>query len=174
MAPALSSATDLVARDSGRLAGPGRAGRTRAARARARRPIWRPANRPGWRLPIGIGETDLARSTSTSLPIRTCWSSATAGSGKSAFLRTLAASITARFPPDQARIVLIDYRRSMLGEIDTEHLIGYATSRRPGDGADRVGRRLHASRLPGPDVTPAQLKTRSWWTGPECFVLVDD
>src|SRR5262249_48776672 len=22
--------------------------------------------------------------------------------------------------------------------------------------------------------TPEQLRTRSWWTGPECFVLVDD
>jgi DNA segregation ATPase FtsK/SpoIIIE, S-DNA-T family len=29
-------------------------------------------------------------------------------------------------------------------------------------------------RLPGPDVTPEQLRTRSWWTGPRCFVLVDD
>jgi S-DNA-T family DNA segregation ATPase FtsK/SpoIIIE len=31
-----------------------------------------------------------------------------------------------------------------------------------------------ADRLPGADVTPAQLRTRSWWSGPECFVLVDD
>jgi S-DNA-T family DNA segregation ATPase FtsK/SpoIIIE len=29
-------------------------------------------------------------------------------------------------------------------------------------------------RLPGPDVTTEQLRTRSWWTGPELFVLVDD
>src|SRR5690606_34338457 len=29
-------------------------------------------------------------------------------------------------------------------------------------------------RLPGPDVTAGQLRDRSWWTGPECFVLVDD
>ena len=29
-------------------------------------------------------------------------------------------------------------------------------------------------RRPGPDVTPEQLRDRSWWTGPECFVLVDD
>ncbi len=29
-------------------------------------------------------------------------------------------------------------------------------------------------RRPGPDVTTAQLRDRSWWTGPECFVLVDD
>ncbi len=29
-------------------------------------------------------------------------------------------------------------------------------------------------RRPGPDITPEQLRTRSWWDGPECFVLVDD
>ena len=28
--------------------------------------------------------------------------------------------------------------------------------------------------MPGPDVSPRELKERSWWTGPECFVLVDD
>jgi S-DNA-T family DNA segregation ATPase FtsK/SpoIIIE len=29
-------------------------------------------------------------------------------------------------------------------------------------------------RLPGPDVTSDELRGRSWWTGPELFVLVDD
>ena len=29
-------------------------------------------------------------------------------------------------------------------------------------------------RLPGPEVTPDQLRDRSWWSGPEIFVLVDD
>jgi len=31
-----------------------------------------------------------------------------------------------------------------------------------------------AQRLPGPDVTPAQLRERNWWRGPELFLLVDD
>jgi S-DNA-T family DNA segregation ATPase FtsK/SpoIIIE len=30
------------------------------------------------------------------------------------------------------------------------------------------------SRLPGPDVTPDQLRSRSWWSGPDAYVLVDD
>ena len=30
------------------------------------------------------------------------------------------------------------------------------------------------NRLPGPSVTPEQLRNRSWWRGPELFVLVDD
>ncbi|HEV7713064.1 MAG TPA: type VII secretion protein EccC, partial [Asanoa sp.] len=29
-------------------------------------------------------------------------------------------------------------------------------------------------RLPGPDVTQEQLRNRSWWKGPELFVIVDD
>jgi S-DNA-T family DNA segregation ATPase FtsK/SpoIIIE len=28
--------------------------------------------------------------------------------------------------------------------------------------------------VPGPDVTAEQLRTRTWWTGAEGFVLVDD
>jgi S-DNA-T family DNA segregation ATPase FtsK/SpoIIIE len=89
-------------------------------------------------------------------------------------LRALARSITDRFTPEQARIVVIDQRRSLLGEIDTEHLIGYASA--PGPTAeliDSVAAYMRA-RLPGPDVTAAQLKARSWYTGPDCFVLVDD
>jgi S-DNA-T family DNA segregation ATPase FtsK/SpoIIIE len=29
-------------------------------------------------------------------------------------------------------------------------------------------------RLPGPDVTPEQLRTRSWWKGAQLYLLVDD
>jgi S-DNA-T family DNA segregation ATPase FtsK/SpoIIIE len=29
-------------------------------------------------------------------------------------------------------------------------------------------------RLPGADVTQEQLRNRSWWQGPELFVIVDD
>jgi S-DNA-T family DNA segregation ATPase FtsK/SpoIIIE len=32
---------------------------------------------------------------------------------------------------------------------------------------------LH-QRIPGPDLTPEQLRNRSWWHGAEVFVLVDD
>jgi S-DNA-T family DNA segregation ATPase FtsK/SpoIIIE len=29
-------------------------------------------------------------------------------------------------------------------------------------------------RLPGPNVTPDQLRDRSWWKGPDLYVIVDD
>src|SRR5262249_36801193 len=42
--------------------------------------------------------------------------------------------------------------------------------------ADPIGQAavVMRERLPGPGVTPEQLRTRSWWKGPELFVLVDD
>ncbi|WP_028926903.1 type VII secretion protein EccC [Pseudonocardia acaciae] len=94
--------------------------------------------------------------------------------GKTNLLRVLAEGVTTRLAPEQARIVLLDYRRTLLGQVPDSHLIGYAT------GADAAARALGEvaaslrGRLPGPDVTPAQLRERSWWSGPEVYVLVDD
>ena len=30
------------------------------------------------------------------------------------------------------------------------------------------------SRLPGPDITPAQLAARDWWEGPDIYLVIDD
>ena len=94
--------------------------------------------------------------------------------GKSAFLRSLARSVVRAYDPSQARLILVDQRRSLLGCVETEHLIGYGTS--PPVTADLVKQvaTVMAERLPGPDVTPEQLRNRSWWKGPELFLLVDD
>jgi S-DNA-T family DNA segregation ATPase FtsK/SpoIIIE len=95
-------------------------------------------------------------------------------SGKSSFLRGLARSITRAYDPAQARVILVDLRRSLLGCIGGSHLIGTGTS--PQATADLVGQvaTVMRERLPGPDVTPEQLRNRSWWTGPDLYLLVDD
>jgi S-DNA-T family DNA segregation ATPase FtsK/SpoIIIE len=95
-------------------------------------------------------------------------------SGKSGFLRTLAGRIQETYTPDQARLLVIDHRRSLLGGVEGDHLLGYGTSH-PVTGSliSDVCQAL-AERLPGPEVTPEQLRDRSWWQGPELFVLVDD
>ena len=95
-------------------------------------------------------------------------------SGKSSFLRSLAESIVRRFTPEQARIILVDYRRSLLGTVTTEHLIGYGTEVEYTSKLIASAAMYMEKRRPGPDVTPEQLRTRSWWEGPELFVLVDD
>jgi S-DNA-T family DNA segregation ATPase FtsK/SpoIIIE len=128
----------------------------------------------GLALPIGIAEADLR-------PVLLDFGAdphlvvfGDSECGKSSLLRGLAESIIRRFTPEQARIVLVDYRRSLLGAISTDHLIGY------GSAADNAVPLVEAvasymqKRRPGEDVTAEQLRARSWWTGPECFVLVDD
>ncbi|WP_422737298.1 type VII secretion protein EccCa [Micromonospora sp. WMMD729] len=128
----------------------------------------------GLRLPIGVAEADLR-------PVQLDFAAephfvvfGDAECGKSSFLRALAASITARFTPEEARVILVDYRRSLLGAIETPHLIGYGTAAaHTADLVESAAGYLQR-RAPGPEVTPQQLRDRSWWSGPELFVLVDD
>lgn len=126
------------------------------------------------RIPIGLVEPDLRPVCADFTADPHLLVFGDGGCGKSSFLRTLATSITRRLTPEEARIVVVDYRRAMLGELTTPHLIGFAaTSEQAAPLLESVAAYMR-NRLPGPDVTPAQLKARSWWTGPECFVLVDD
>lgn len=95
-------------------------------------------------------------------------------SGKTALLRTVLRGIAERYSPQQARIVLVDYRRTLLGFASTEHLIGYAVSAATLTPMVNDVKGSLTRRLPGPDVTQEQLRSRSWWTGPDVFVVVDD
>ncbi len=94
--------------------------------------------------------------------------------GKSTILRTLLHGITTRYTPKEAKIVIVDYRRSLLGEVETEHLIGYYPSASAATDNLRQLAEAVRMRLPGPDVTQQQLRDRSWWQGGEVFVVVDD
>ena len=95
-------------------------------------------------------------------------------SGKSTFLRVFARAIAERYTPKQARIVAVDYRRSLLGSLPESHLLGYGTSNEITSRLLSDAAVVMNERLPGPDVTAEQLRNRSWWKGPELYVLVDD
>ena len=76
--------------------------------------------------------------------------------------------------PDAVRIVVVDYRRGLLGAVPASHLLVHAST---ADAAEQAARDIAASlrgRLPGADVGPRELRDRSWWSGPEVVVLVDD
>ncbi|MGB2699142.1 MAG: type VII secretion protein EccCa [Candidatus Phosphoribacter baldrii] len=94
--------------------------------------------------------------------------------GKTNFLKVLAAGVMDRYTAAEVRLLVVDYRRTMLGFVPKDYLAGYA----PGAAAltaylgDLVP--LLQGRLAPPDVTAEQLRDRSWWSGPEVFVLVDD
>ncbi|MGF6887272.1 S-DNA-T family DNA segregation ATPase FtsK/SpoIIIE [Nocardia sp. GAS34] len=94
--------------------------------------------------------------------------------GKTTLLRNIAMGITESCTPEQARIIMVDYRRTMLGVVEGEQLAGYSTSSQTCGAMikDVVG--FLAERIPGADITPQQLRERSWWSGPEIYILVDD
>jgi DNA segregation ATPase FtsK/SpoIIIE, S-DNA-T family len=126
------------------------------------------------RLPIGLSEQDLSQveiDFSTEPHFLLFGDSEC---GKSSFLRALATTVMRRFEPEQARLILVDYRRSLMDLPESEHRIGYGMqAAKTLELMESVAGYMER-RLPGPDVTAQQLRDRSWWTGPELFVLVDD
>ncbi|MGK5548896.1 type VII secretion protein EccCb, partial [Streptomyces sp. URMC 127] len=95
-------------------------------------------------------------------------------SGKTALLRLLAKQITERYSPDEAKIVVGDYRRTLLDVVPGTHLLEYApVASALTVHADALNR-LMERRAPQPDITPQQLRDRSWWSGPRFFVIIDD
>ena len=94
--------------------------------------------------------------------------------GKTALLRLLLRGITERYSPEQARIVIGDYRRSLLGQVTTPHLLEYAAAQPALSSFLADVRSAMDRRIPGPDVTQQQLRDRSWWSGSELFLVVDD
>ncbi|RZS43089.1 S-DNA-T family DNA segregation ATPase FtsK/SpoIIIE [Herbihabitans rhizosphaerae] len=97
-----------------------------------------------------------------------------AESGKTSTLRAIARQVVDRARPREDKIVLIDYRFTMLGEFDGDCVLGYANNQQ--QVVDVVAGLVEGftKRLPGPDVTPEELRTRSWWTGPDVHIVVDD
>jgi S-DNA-T family DNA segregation ATPase FtsK/SpoIIIE len=95
-------------------------------------------------------------------------------SGKTALLRLIAKQISERYTREEALLVVGDYRRSMLGALPESHLLEYAATSTAMDLHMTELNKLIERRAPGPDVTPAQLRDRSWWSGPQVFVIVDD
>ncbi|GAB3938201.1 type VII secretion protein EccC [Kribbella albertanoniae] len=128
----------------------------------------------GHRLSIGLAEHDLrpAELDFGTEPHLLLFGDAE--SGKTNLLRLLAHRIASSYQPEQARIIIIDHRRALLGEITTPHLIGYGADRSATSLLLTEAARSMTERLPPDDVTPEQLRRRSWWSGPELFVLVDD
>jgi S-DNA-T family DNA segregation ATPase FtsK/SpoIIIE len=96
------------------------------------------------------------------------------GSGKSSMLRSYAKEITRLYGPKEAKIFVLDYRRALLGEIPEEYVGSYLTTHDAALSGVSELAAFFRSRLPGKDVTPEQLRNRTWWTGAEGFLLIDD
>ncbi|MBF6052384.1 secretion protein EccC [Streptomyces eurocidicus] len=94
--------------------------------------------------------------------------------GKTSVLRLLAKQITERYGPDEAKIVVGDYRRTLLDVVPDTHLLEYAPITSALTVHANALNGLMERRAPQPDITPQQLRDRSWWSGPRFFVIVDD
>jgi ESX secretion system protein EccC len=94
--------------------------------------------------------------------------------GKTATLRTLCREIVRTKHAARAQLLIVDFRRSLLDIVPSEHVRGYAISPTAldallGDLLDTLRKRL-----PPHDVSQARLRARSWWSGPDIYVVVDD
>ncbi|MBA0124757.1 type VII secretion protein EccCa [Haloechinothrix sp. YIM 98757] len=132
------------------------------------------ARRDSRLIPIGINEDELA-------PVYLDFDAephfiafADGESGKTNLLRQIVRGVSERYTAKEAVVILVDYRRTLLGFLEGDQLLGYAASGNQLEGIVNDVASSMNKRLPGPDVTQEQLKNRSWWKGPELFVVVDD
>lgn len=128
-----------------------------------------PEERRG-RVLLGIGGRDIEPVT---LDRQHLLAIGASGAGKSTLISTVISELS-RMPREQARIVIIDPRRTHLNSADHPMVAAY------GGSADSTKTALSdtaatlTSRLPGPDVTAEQLAARNWWAGPDIYVVIDD
>lgn len=135
-----------------------------------------PPTTPAARLvvPFGVRESDLTPAAvdfgvSTHFIIL-----GSPGSGKSTVLAALLESIRLQFDPETARVLLVDYRRRHMETVPPDMLLGHLTNEHEvRTGLPVVVEKLR-DRRPPRGVTARQLAERSWWSGPEIFVVVDD
>ncbi len=92
--------------------------------------------------------------------------------GKTAALRTLCREIMRSTATQPALLFIVDYRRDLLDLAD--HVVDYTFSEQG------LAQRLPGlisllqNRLPTADTAVEKLRARSWWAGPEIYVVVDD
>lgn len=125
-------------------------------------------------VPIGIDESELAPVSVdfTDHPHLLIFGDSECG--KTNLLRGLCRGLVEAGSGAQTRIIVGDYRRTLLGVVGGDHLGGYAPSATVLAAMVRELAGIFERRLPGPDTTQQQLRDRSWWTGPEVFVVIDD
>ncbi|MEU3932110.1 type VII secretion protein EccCa [Streptomyces sp. NPDC029044] len=95
-------------------------------------------------------------------------------SGKSNLLRLLIHQLTQRYSGDEAKLFVIDNRRSLLDVTPSSHLAEYIPMSNSMDHHMAALADLMKRRTPTADVTAQQLRERSWWRGPTVYVVIDD
>ncbi|MGW0707037.1 type VII secretion protein EccCa [Streptomyces sp. NPDC002643] len=95
-------------------------------------------------------------------------------SGKSNLLRLLIKRLTERYDGDSCKLFVVDNRRTLLGVTPPSHLAEYIPMSNQMQHHMEALAELMQRRTPTADVTPEQLRDRSWWRGPTVYVIIDD
>ncbi|WP_408632618.1 type VII secretion protein EccCa [Mycobacterium cookii] len=96
--------------------------------------------------------------------------------GKTSTLRTVCRELMRSTNSGQCQLVIVDVRRSFLDVVKPESgLLGayLASADAVGEAIPRLVEQLRR-RMPPLNATVAQLRNRSWWSGPEIYVVIDD
>jgi type VII secretion protein EccCa/type VII secretion protein EccCb len=133
-----------------------------------------PGSADPWNLPFAIGETALqpvalaARTTPNLIIV------GRQGCGKTSTLAALGQSVISRLSPEQARIVIIDPKTSLIGRVQGPHVHAYAYTQEDIDSVleEVVAELKH--RLPPSGLSQEELLARAAWQGPHYVVLIDD
>jgi S-DNA-T family DNA segregation ATPase FtsK/SpoIIIE len=127
-----------------------------------------------WSLSLGVEETDLRTFEHDFDANPHLVVIGDAETGKTNLLSLISEQIVNRYTPGEARVSLVDVRRQLFDVVPESHQLGYGVT---ADNAREivvgVADAMRA-RLPGPDITPARMKQRDWWSGPSVFLVVDD
>ena len=133
--------------------------------------------RTRWTIPLGVRESDLSVAYNHMHMTPHLLIFGAPKSGKTRIAHAVAQAICARNSPSQVRFMLADYRSGLLDAVPESHLLDAGAVNRNNATLEEAIKALAVNlqkRLPPPDLTTAQLRSRSWWTGPDVVLLVDD
>jgi len=95
--------------------------------------------------------------------------------GKTNLIRTWITSLQAQHTPEEARISIIDYRRTLLDCVESPHLFTYAgTAAMMKESVDQIKDALEERQLRGTQLTLADLRKTQQWQGPHHYLFIDD
>lgn len=101
-------------------------------------------------------------------------------SGKTSVLRTLITSVVNQYQPDEAKFIILDSEYGLMDEMENLCRLGYMQPENYANSRNEMGRPVETiqatlkNRLPTRGtMTPRTIAERSWFDGPEIFVLMD-
>lgn len=130
-------------------------------------------------LPIGVSTEDLRIVTIPDMTSPHLVAVGEPKSGRTSLLRGIINSIVQQFTPEQAQIVILETKYELLTEQEElakrGYLMGYSSDKTTSSEIVAKVKAEIERRNPTMDqqLTAAMIRDRSWYSGPEIFVLVD-